>query len=435
MLVTITEIEVHEIHDIGFTEWMAPPLRRMYGSTGLTQRVIYVVHANVDGLDGIGEGHGEAEEVVQSYIGTSPFDHVNDMTSLGLGTAMYDLMGKATGKPCWKLFGPMARRWVPVSSWYISTTPSVMAEVVQRYSEMGHTWMKFHLSPLEDVIAQVEAIQAVAAEGFRLHFDFTMYGDQGGDHIASLLEKLSEYPVAGCFEDALWQNDFQGYEELRRRANRPVGLHHFPLGATTEMMQHRMGDFYMLGHQYIGTSVKKAGVFEAAKVPFMMQNTGGMISRAMAIHMSGVFPTATFPTGNASEVFAGDVVKPSGFNEVVNGLVQVSDAPGLGLELDRSALERLNANVPDPRHDALFLIKSTYRNGTIMWNAHESAAVSSGWLCYGPFATKIGFAEAKTTEYLEDDGSAEWAGVAAEIRQQGGAQKGMVLVKTPSPKL
>lgn len=30
----------------------------------------------------------------------------------------------------------------------------------------------------------------------------------------------------------------------------PIGLHHFPLGASTEMMQHRMGDFYMLGHAF-----------------------------------------------------------------------------------------------------------------------------------------------------------------------------------------
>jgi len=80
-----------------------------------------------------------------------------------------------------------------------------------------------------------------------------------------------------------------GYEELRRRANRPIGLHHFPLGVTTEMMQHRMGDFYMLGHGLIGTNAKKAGVFEAAKAPFMMQNTGGSITRAMNAHMSSVF--------------------------------------------------------------------------------------------------------------------------------------------------
>ena len=92
-----------------------------------------------------------------------------------------------------------------------------------------------------------------------------MYGDTGGDHIPSLLEKLSEYPVSGCYEDALWQHDMTGYEELRWRASRPIGLHHFPLGATTEVTQHRMGDFYMLGHQHIGTAVKKAGLFEGAR--------------------------------------------------------------------------------------------------------------------------------------------------------------------------
>ena len=66
----------------------------------------------------LGEGHGDAPEVVQSYIGTSPFDHINDETSLALGTACYDLMGQAVGRPCWRLFGEqLARRWVPVSSW------------------------------------------------------------------------------------------------------------------------------------------------------------------------------------------------------------------------------------------------------------------------------------------------------------------------------
>ena len=51
----------------------------------------------------------------------------------------------------------------------------------------------------------------------------------------------------------------------------------------------------VLGHHHIGKAVKKAGLFEAAKVPFMMQNTGGMISRAMALHMSSVFVRAAAP--------------------------------------------------------------------------------------------------------------------------------------------
>ena len=37
----------------------------------------------------------------------------------------------------------------------------------------------------------------------------------------------------------------------------------------------------------------------------------------------------------------------------------------------------------------------------------------------GPFGGKIGFAEEKVTEYIDDDGSDAWASVAAEFRRQG----------------
>ena len=121
---------------------------------------------------------------------------------------------------------------------------------------------------------------------------------------------------------------------------------------------------------------------------------------------------------------------------------------------DRDALERLKARRPvscrdiagiwvpfysrrqryrcgqDPRHDALFLIKSTYSNGTVMINAQEQKVVSSNWMVLGPFSGPIGFAEPKTTEYLDDDGSEEWARLAAEIRQRGGARDGMLLMKS-----
>ena len=111
------------------------------GSDGMTQRTIYVAHTNT-GLEGLGEYSGPPadQETLDHYIGTSPFAHLNDEVHLGiftprssefqqekaevtvfpsifnvklravslgrgLGTAMYDLMGKASGLPCHKLFG------------------------------------------------------------------------------------------------------------------------------------------------------------------------------------------------------------------------------------------------------------------------------------------------------------------------------------------
>ena len=68
------------------------------------------------------------------------------------------------------------------------------------------------------------------------HRTHRRYGDQGGQggltHVAQLCEELSEFPIAGCYEDVMWEHDMVGYEELRRRANRPIGLHHFPLVST-----------------------------------------------------------------------------------------------------------------------------------------------------------------------------------------------------------
>ena len=66
-----------------------------------------------------------------------------------------------------------------------------------------------------------------------------------------------------------------------------------------------------LAHATIGATVRKAGLFEAAKAPFMLSNRGGGISRAMTLHMSAVFPTATFPTSNAMDVYGDDVRRHS----------------------------------------------------------------------------------------------------------------------------
>jgi hypothetical protein len=97
--------------------------------------------------------------VLQRYIGTSPFEWHGDVTSLALGTAMYDLMGKVAGVPVYKLFGPKLRSWVPVGAWTVASHPAHMAECVRTYAARGFTWLKYHVSPFHDVIAQTEAMQ------------------------------------------------------------------------------------------------------------------------------------------------------------------------------------------------------------------------------------------------------------------------------------
>ncbi len=405
----ITDIDIYRV-TLPYDEARAYELIHYHD---LSQRTIYVVHTD-DGLIGLGEGERpERQEVLDQYIGSNPFDWIGDETSLGLGTAMYDLMGKAAGVPVYKLFGQKYRSWVAVAAWTVSTHPDRMAKAVQAYAAMGHRWMKFHLSPFENVIDQTEAMRQVAPRGFKLHYDFTMHGTE--DHMPNLLDRLSEYEIAGCFEDPLPGEDLDGYVELRQRARRPIVLHHFPMGATYEILR-RPADAYMLGHSKIGDAVRRAGLFAASESPFMLQNTGSDITRAMNVHMMAAFPSASFHFVNAttevsSERFVTEPLNP------INGFIRVPEQPGLGVELDMEKVRRLEQI--EPMAKPRFIIVCKYDHGPTLYTRPDPEnphfMVRPDW---SRTLMPLSFAAPLKTEYWDDDGSDEFNAMMARIEKE-----------------
>ena len=404
----VTEIEVHPI-TLEYVDWIAYQLNHFYGPI---TRTVYVVHTD-NGLVGLGEsGSPESQEVIDGYIGTNPFDWVGDEVSLGLGTAMYDLMGQYAGVPVYKLFGQKYRSWVPVGSWTVSTHPHLMAETVEQYAAQGYTWLKYHLSPFENVMDQTEAMQAVAPEGFKIHYDFTMHGTD--DHMPELLAKLEEYPIAGCFEDPLPGEDIDGYIELRKRSRLPIVLHHFPMGATYEVLM-KPADAYMLGHSRIGDAIRRAGLFAADDSPFMLQNVGGTITRTMTTHMMAAFPTSSFHFFADTETWKDDVVKER--LEPINGFLRVPEKPGLGLTLDRDALERLkNLKLPEQEK---WIIKSQFKNGTKMYNIADP---KNSIFMVRPDRSRLipmSYDAPISTEYWDNDGTPAYQEMFARIEREG----------------
>jgi len=405
----VTDIDIHRV-TLEYDEDRAYELIHYHD---MTQRTIYVVRTD-SGLLGLGESASpESQDVLDQYIGSNPFDWVGDETSLGLGTAMYDLMGKAAGVPAYKLFGQKHRSWVPVAAWTVSTHPDRMARAVQAYAEQGHTWMKFHLSPFENVIDQTEAMQKVAPKGFRIHYDFTMHGTE--DHMPALLDRLSEYEIAGCFEDPLPGEDIDGYIELRQRSRLPIVLHHFPTAATYEVFR-RPADAYMLGHARIGDAARRAGLFAASDSPFMLQNTGSDITRAMTVHMMAAFPSANFHFVSATEVsrqrFVTEPLHP------VNGFIRVPEKPGLGIELDMKEVERLEGLEPRPK--PIFIIVSKFDNGAILYTRSDPKnphfMVRPDW---SRTLMPMSFAAPLRSDYWDDDGSDEFNAMIARIEREG----------------
>jgi L-alanine-DL-glutamate epimerase-like enolase superfamily enzyme len=348
----ITDVEVHEIHP-SLCPWKGDVIRLYLGDVYDT-RTIVILHTD-NGLEGIGELGGppntQLEEELEKLCGTNPCTWLAHPTlRIGLATAVYDLVGKANDVPAYYLFGPQVRSWVPVGYWTVSQTPAKMAEEVKYAVEQGYTWFKYHTDHFHNVIDQTRAMQEVAPPGLKIHYDMNFDSTVG--HVITVTRALAQFPVAGLIEDPLPGYDLEGHKILRQKCALPIVIHHLALGGREALID--LADGYMLGHSSVGNAIGRAGLFDAANVPFMLQNVGGNITRAMVVHMAAAFRMATMHHMTDTFAWEEDVVTP--VLKVVNGVVRVPEEPGLGLKLDREALERLKSTEPAPLPKALIRV-------------------------------------------------------------------------------
>ena len=349
----ITDIEVHEICP-PYHDYNALWLFRYHG-LGVQLRTVYVVKTS-SGLEGVGESWGPlpTSDPSSQYIGSSAFDWIGDTRNLAINMAVYDLMGKYLGLPCWKLIGPLARSWVPVAAWTASQPPEGMAEEAASVSRRGYHWLKYHVDVIQNVLDQTEAIQKVAPPGFKVHYDFN--ADSNLEAVLPVLKELEKFPVAGRVEDPIRAVDHDGYRILREKCSIPILIHH---GPADFFMRHGLCDGFMAGHAPVGMAAKLAGMAEANNTPFMLQQAGGTINQAFLAHEAAVFKMAVLDHVNLCHLWKEDVTVET--MPVVNGSVQVPDKPGLGVAIDRQKLQRLS-RAPRPRQDR-FLVRVRYRNG------------------------------------------------------------------------
>ena len=301
----ITEIEVHPILP-PFQDFNAKQIYRYHGRE-IQRRTIFVVKTDT-GLEGYGENWGgppDVDALRATYLGTDPFDWVNDMANLPMNMAIYDLMGKQLGLPVWKLLGPKVRSWVPVAAWTVSQQPEAMAKEVRMAAELGYHWLKYHVDEVQNVIAQTEAMQKVAPCGFKVHYDFNANLDFYT--MCPILKELERFPVAGRAEDVIVPTDEDGLRLLRQKCKLPILVHH----GSAALMRKGLCDGFMSGHSPVGLAAKLAALAEYTGTPLMLQNAGGTINQAFLAHQVAVFRMATIDHVSLYNLWKDDVTVES----------------------------------------------------------------------------------------------------------------------------
>jgi len=277
----------------------------------------------------------------------------------GVDIALWDIAGKSLGQPVCKLLGGAFRERVQVyaTGFYRIAGQGEAArladEARQRAAE-GFRFLKVKLGfGVADDLAVMQAVaHAIEGQGLRMMIDTNhAYGVADAVRLGRALAPLD----LRWYEEPVAAEDLAGYGELRAKLDVPIagGENEFTVFGFRRLLEARAVDIAQ-------PDVCAAGGFTACRhiatlalahgVQVNPHVWGSSVGQAASLHLICALPAAN-PSLFADEpVFEYDCSSHP-FREALvdrplrqrGGWLELPAAPGLGIEVDREALERLRA--------------------------------------------------------------------------------------------
>ena len=357
------------------------------------------------GVTGVGEtiqGYtwGASQEAQFARVrGKNIFELLwDDALGAGLQMALFDAAGKHLGVPCHQLMGPQHREACPVSWWAQSMAPEAWAVEAREAEAHGFNTMKVKARPWYDIAAQLKAVDQATSKHFKLDADFnTML--LGVDQAAPLIAKLErDTDCLAIVESPIPQDDVEGNKLLRRKIHSPIAMH---IGQPPVMTAIREGvcDGFVLGGG-VRQTLSDGNLAARAQMPFWLQMVGTGLTTTFAAHIGSVLEQARWPAIPCINIYSHTLLRQF---EVKGGHLQVPTAPGLGVELDREAVERFRVEPDFVKPPVRQIHEVRWPDGRVHW------APDGGYR--GDFvAGKItGFLPGMHLEVRLDDGGEEFA--------------------------
>lgn len=368
-ITAVNNLNLRVIAEIGEIEPAWNPGGRMVIRQGGGSVVEIETDAGITGI-----GPGVAPELLpaieQHLIGQDPFAVEQHMSTLnyyaaglpyqgmaGVDIALWDLIGKVCGQPCYKLWGGFKDKVPGYASMVQLSTPEERAELAVQLADAG--WqalkMRIHFPTLQEDLAAVEAVRNAIGDRMEIMVDANQAQSSGRwqpgiqwDYRRALntargLEEL------GCYwlEEPLPRYAFDQIAQLNASVGIPIaggennrGVHEF-----LQMLQQNVYDVIqpesMVGDGI--TALRKIGALTEAFGKQIAPHHGGRGLGTIAhLHLIASWPHSTYlemlhdpPIASYESGFA-ILTEPPIVDS--DGFVQVPQRPGLGVELNRELI-------------------------------------------------------------------------------------------------
>lgn len=266
----------------------------------------------------------------------------------GIDVALWDLRGQALDKPVWALLGGGDRSCPAYASALLWNSPAKLAEEASGHIERGFRRVKMRLGrSIEYDTAAVQAVRAAIGAGHDLIVDASMRYDLA---IARRIGKVLEDNRVFWYEEPFAPEDLDRYRELRGTVGVPIaaGENEFGAQGFRELLRMKAVDIVQPDCSRCG------GISEVWRVAQEAAAEGVRVathtwSDAVTV-VANAHVIAAMPNGITVEVDqTGNpfierlLVEPL---SIVDGRLQLSNAPGLGIALDEAVVEEFR--LPDP---------------------------------------------------------------------------------------
>jgi L-alanine-DL-glutamate epimerase-like enolase superfamily enzyme len=272
-----------------------------------------------------------------------------------LDIALWDLHGKAEGKPVYDLLGGRTQTDVPcyVSRLYALQDLDELKAEARHWLTAGFTRLKqrFGFGPrdgpagMQRNVALIRAVREVVGDCVELAADAYMGWDVG--YSIEMAKLLQPYNLS-WLEEPLMPHDIEGYLELKRRCpwqRWSCGEHSYGKWEFKQLIDRRVVDILQPDINRAGgitEALKICAMAEAAGLPVVphsneAHNLHVIFSRAANVcPVVEYFPDVEPDTGNELfwKLFAGLPV-------AVDGRLVMNDAPGLGIQMRSESIADL----------------------------------------------------------------------------------------------
>jgi muconate cycloisomerase len=256
----------------------------------------------------------------------------------GVHALVLDLIGKKHGLPAHALFGGAYRKRVRVDYWMGRMTPEDSARICIAAKRNGYRGVKCKCALEDDNVDRALAVREACGSEFKMTFDpnsrFYRYGQA-----IDMLKKLSAVGNVGCVEDPFAKQSLSEYRLLRSHGLFPVALHTGSGATLLEAVKQEACDCVNLGD--LPWRVRDAAsVCWLANLPTWHGSGVDLgILEALVLHLCAATRSMTLPC----DVFGRMIRRHNLIDDplpVSDGTMAVPAGPGLGVKLDRDALDQ-----------------------------------------------------------------------------------------------